>query len=85
MKDKSLCQGCRNDYYNGTGAKECWQFKAAKVVTRWRLGWWTTPDTPRAFTEVRTLDCHHEPGRFAFQKELPTFAVSPRRLSGGAR
>ena len=32
---KSMCRGCRDDFYNGGnpyGTKECWHFKDAKVV-----------------------------------------------------
>ena len=83
-KSKELCKGCRNDFYNGrqnfTG-NECWSFKDAKVCRRWKLHWWTEPTVAGAFTEVVTLDCHHQPGQFAFYKELPTFALSPRRLT----
>lgn len=77
-----LCVGCRSDFYNDKnplGVKRCWNLKKAKLVTRWKLGWWTTPATPGAFEEVKTLDCHHEPGRFAFYEFLPSFAKDPRR------
>ena len=77
-KDKSLCGGCRNDFYNGQGAKECWSYKGAKVCARWRLDWWTAPTVPGAFQKVQTLDCHHAPGKYAHYKELPVFAVDAR-------
>ena len=77
-KTKSLCVGCRNDFYNGRGAAECWSYKNAKVCTRWRLGWLVTPDTKGAFTKVTTLDCHHAPGHYAHCEKLPDFAVEPR-------
>lgn len=79
----SLCSGCREDFYNGKntiGVQECWSLKTAKIVKRWRLGWWTTPDTPEAFREVRTLNCHSAPGQYAHYEQLPNWAVSPRRL-----
>ena len=74
-KTKSLCSGCRSDYYNGQGANECWSYKSAKVCTRFRIGWWTQPDKPRAFQKVTTLDCHHAPGQYAHYKKLPDFAL----------
>lgn len=77
-KSKSLCAGCRNDFYNGQGAKECWSYKTAKVCTRWRIGWWTAPDAKGAFTKVTTLDCHHAPGRYGHYDKLPGFAVDAR-------
>lgn len=72
-----LCRGCRNDFYNGEGAKECWSLKSAKPVVRWRQPWWTEGGVPGAFVQVQTLDCHHETGRYAFHKDLPSFAVDP--------
>lgn len=77
-KSKALCAGCRDEYYNGLGAVECWSYQGAQVVTRYRIGWWTTPDTPGAFTKVETLNCHHAPGKYALQEKLPPFAVEPR-------
>ena len=75
VKSKALCKGCREDYYNGTGAEECWSYKSAKVVTRFRIGWWTQPDTPGAFTKVKTLKCHFAPGQYGHYDQLPDFAV----------
>ena len=76
------CAGCRDDYYNHRdGATKCWSLEKAKVVTRFKLHWWTAPTVPGAFTEVRTLNCHNESGRFAFYEKLPSFAMSPRRLA----
>lgn len=71
MKNKSLCEGCRNDFYNGEGAKECWSLKTAQVVQRWRLGWWTAPASRECFTKVTTLSCHHAPGKYVQTEKLP--------------
>lgn len=79
-KSKRLCVGCRDNFYNGEGAAECWSFKSAKVVRRWKLGWWTRPVEPSAYTEVYTLDCHHAPGKYAMHKELHPEAIRPIRL-----
>jgi hypothetical protein len=85
MDKEQFCAGCRNDYYNhdgnGMDGGKCWSLKDAQVVTRYRLHWWTAPTVPGAYTEVQTLDCHHEPGQFAFHKELPPCAVNPRMLA----
>lgn len=78
-----LCQGCRDDYYNHGGNSttgRCWCLDKAQVVTRWRLGWWTTPTTPGAFTQVKTLNCHNAPGQYAHYDKLPVFVVDPRYL-----
>lgn len=79
-KDKSYCRGCRENYYNGQGADECWSLKSAKIVTRFRIDWWTRPTEPGAFTEVKTYQCHSAPGKYAHYEKLPTFAVNPARL-----
>jgi hypothetical protein len=73
VKSKQLCKGCRNDFYNGQGASECWSFKTAEVVTRYKIGWWTRPTEPGAYRKVETLSCHHCPGQYAMHKELPHF------------
>jgi hypothetical protein len=86
-KSKALCAGCRDNFYNGNnpvGVKECWLFKKAKVVRRWRLGWWVRPTERRAFNECYTLDCHHAPGQYAMLKELHPEAIDPVRLSDAA-
>ena len=82
MSDKStdFCIGCRNNFYNGNnnlGVKQCWSLKSARKVKRWRLGWWTTPDTPGALVQVLTYNCHHQTGRYAFSEKLPSCAVEP--------
>jgi hypothetical protein len=69
-----LCEGCRNNFYNQSGNSNtgrCWSFDNAKVVTRYRIGWWTQPTSPTAYTKVKTLDCHHAPGQYALHEELP--------------
>lgn len=80
-----MCGGCRNDFYNGKNplhVKRCWSLDDAKIVTRWRIGTFTLPTQRAAFTEVETLDCHHEEGS-SFYKELPSFAIDPNRLARG--
>ena len=83
MSEKqSYCEGCRNDFYNKPGnstSGHCWSLDNAKIVTRYRLGWWTRPDEPGAFKKVTTLSCHHEPGQFAFQESLPNFVTAEER------
>ena len=52
---KQDCVGCDNDFYNGKnplGVKRCWMLENAKPVTRYRIGWWTPPTAPGAFTKV---------------------------------
>ena len=80
-KNKALCLGCRDNFYNGNnpiGVQECWLYKNAKVVRRFRLGWWTRPTEPGVFKEVTTLSCHHAPGQYAHYERLPGCATKPR-------
>jgi hypothetical protein len=76
------CPGCRDDFYNGQnriGVTQCWSLKSAKVVTRYRLGWWTAPTAPGAFTKVTTNSCHYATGRYAHYTELPDFVTADER------
>jgi hypothetical protein len=69
------CGGCRDDFYNGNnplGVQRCWGLKTAKLVTRFRIGTWTQPDAPGAFTKVKTLTCWHASGAHFYEK-LPDF------------
>lgn len=69
------CGGCRDDFYNGKnpmGVQRCWGLKTAKLVTRYRIGTWTRPDQPGAFTKVKCLNCFHAKGEHYYEK-LPDF------------
>ena len=78
MSDRKHCIGCDSDFYNGrdnfTG-RDCWHRKNAKVVTRYKIGWWTQPTVPGAFQKVTTHQCHTESGKYAFYEKLPSFAT----------
>lgn len=50
-------------------------FATAQVVTRFRIDWWTRPTEPGAFRKVKTLSCHHAPGKYAHYDKLPSCAV----------
>jgi hypothetical protein len=74
-----MCNGCRDDFYNGKnpmGVQRCWGLKTAKKVTRYRIGTWTAPTEPGAFTQVTTLSCYHAQG-CAYYEKLPSF-VNPK-------
>lgn len=78
---RQYCSGCRNNFYNQSGnstSGECWSLKDSKVVTRYRIGWWTNPDEPGAFTKVKTLSCHHATGRYAHYENPPACAKDVR-------
>lgn len=80
-----LCQGCRDNYYNtqgkanGQSPNGCFSLSKAKRVTRFRLGWWTRPDSPGAFRKVETLSCHRAPGQYAHYEKLPDFVTKEER------
>lgn len=82
--DRKYCSGCRDDFYNEPGNStrgQCWNLKSAKVVTRYRIGWWTAPTERGAFTKVTTNSCHYATGRYAHYDKLPEFAVAAREES----
>lgn len=69
------CAGCRDDFYNDHnpyGVKECWGLKTARMVTRYRIGTWTRPTEPGAFTKVKKLNCFHRNGEHYYEC-LPYF------------
>lgn len=64
---KTLCAGCRNDFYNQPGNSttgECWSLTSSEVVQKTRVGWWQNP--PYDWNPQVTLTCHHAPGQFAW-------------------
>jgi hypothetical protein len=74
MDKTKHCQGCRQDFYNGKndrGITECWHLKGARVVTRYRIGWWTPCDKAENFRKVKTYPCHSAPGQYADYERLP--------------
>lgn len=56
-KSKTLCQGCRDDYYNQQRPDGCWNYEKATVVQRTRVGIWQPP--PYKWLPQNTLSCHH--------------------------
>lgn len=77
LKSEKLkhCSGCCDDFYNGNnpmGVNECWGLKTAKMVTQFRIGTWTKPDEPYAFTQVNKLNCWQQKGQHFYEK-LPSF------------
>lgn len=59
-KCKSMCTGCRNDFYNINREGGCWSYKSAEVVTRAQVGTWQNP--PYRWRPRRTLSCHRPEG-----------------------
>ncbi len=74
MKSTKYCEGCKDDFYNGNnglGVKECWHLEDAKIVTRYKLGWWTAPTKLSVFHKVKTYNCHYAPGEYVFYERIP--------------
>lgn len=82
------CRSCEDDFYNDKnpiGVKRCWHAKSGEMVTRYRIGTWTQPTQPGAFTEVRVPSCCHQKG-YALYKRLPDFVklkdvIRPKRAA----
>ncbi len=73
--DKRYCFNCYDDYYNhgdNSTTGECWMFKTAKAVAKYKIAWWTPMDNKDNFQKVTTNSCHSEPGRYAFMDKLPS-------------
>lgn len=68
------CRGCGDNYYNGTGAAECWALKTAKLVTRYAIHLWSPMDTAKNLREVRVFQCYHERGnqRTVYLNAIPS-------------
>jgi len=63
QEKKDHCSGCQDDFYNGNNPlkiEECWNLKTAKLVTRFKIYWWTPMDKASNFTEVKVLSCYHD-------------------------
>lgn len=75
MIDDRHCRGCTDDFYNGrnpAGVQRCWHLSSAELVTRYRIGTWTMPASPGAFTEVEVASCYRRVGEH-FYARLPDF------------
>ena len=59
-KSKSMCSGCRDNWYNHNREGGCWCYEGAKVVTRTSVGTWQPP--PYKWSPQQTLSCHHPEG-----------------------
>jgi hypothetical protein len=63
LEKKKLCSGCRQNFYNGNnphGIKECWNLSSAKLVTRYKIGWWVPCNKASNFEEVKVLSCYDD-------------------------
>ena len=57
---KEMCQGCRNNFYNGNnnlGVEECWSFSTAEVCDK--IGYHSIHSVKHDETKIKTLNCWH--------------------------
>lgn len=76
VKDKSLCSGCRNNFYNGNnnlGVSECWSLKDAKLKTRYCIPSNVPLNQRGSYIKVRTYTCYHKTG-YAYFETIPSYA-----------
>jgi hypothetical protein len=61
-KDKSMCAGCSDDFYNHGGAtgqvNDCWHFDSATIVKGFEVGTWENPPYIRKLI-IKKLSCFH--------------------------
>lgn len=68
-KDKSMCQGCVNNFYNHSRRNGCWSFRKAKVVARMRVGIWQPP--PYKWHPEKCLTCFLPNHQIMIDKDDP--------------
>ena len=68
-KNKSMCVGCRDDFYNHNQPDGCWCYSTAKVVERTRVGVWQNP--PYTWHATETLTCHAPEGSVWIKEDDP--------------
>jgi hypothetical protein len=75
MITREQCRGCEDDYYNSSATSSsgrCWNAASGKTKLRYRIGTWTEPTVPNAFTEEMRPSCFHRKG-VSFYDKLPSF------------
>ena len=62
-KNRTMCSGCHNNFYNRTFENGCWSFYKATIINRVKVGVWEPP--PYAIDRAKEyLSCYH-PERFS--------------------
>ncbi len=76
MIEKKDCLGCIDDYYNGKntiGVTECWMFKDAEIVSKFRLHRDSSMNNRNNYQEVQKPKCYREKN-FVFLGQIPEYA-----------
>ena len=66
-KDKTMCRGCRDDYYNQNRDKGCWLFASAEIIERTAVGTWDNP--PYKWNPRKYLSCYHRSGEHLLKRD----------------
>ena len=69
-KSKSMCSGCRDDFYNHNREGGCWMYENAKVVERIQVGIWQPPPYSKD-TKRKCLSCYSPDGYSMIQLNDP--------------
>jgi hypothetical protein len=75
VKNREMCRGCRDDYYNANREGGCWSFGGARVVKRVQVGTWEPPPYAKERAK-RCLSCY-SPNGYSMLK-LDDSRVVPR-------
>jgi hypothetical protein len=68
-KSKTMCDGCRDDYYNRNREEGCWTYGTAYVVKRVKVGIWQPP--PYSWNPQEVLSCHNPDGYVWLKEDDP--------------
>ena len=86
-KSKTMCVGCRDNFYNMSGKEGCWSFANAKVVERVQVGAWEPPPYAKERAQ-KCLSCY-QPRRlcnaenYGLQGTAPPSLVPVAKKKGG--
>ena len=60
-KNKQMCRGCHDDFYNHNREGGCWCFENATIVERIQVGVWEPPPYKRDRAQ-KVLSCYRPQG-----------------------
>jgi hypothetical protein len=60
-KDKAMCRGCHDNFYNVNREGGCWCFENATIVERIQVGVWEPPPYKRDRAQ-KVLSCYRPEG-----------------------
>lgn len=79
-KSKTMCRGCRDDFYNRNREGGCWMYAKARIVERVPVGTWQPPPYERL--PVKVLSCFHCTGTHYL--ELTDCRIKPKERKAKA-